>query len=164
MNLFLITEAQIKAAVRVATTADKPRLELRDGGMRGAGRLVVIIRGNGDAAAPTSEFYACWYRDGHRRMSKLGTYPLISLADAGKRFREEFAPASPPAPSPPESPAVSALAEPLSDADMHGGAGHGFHRMPRRSLSGTGAGAPERGLGSSESAMAPLHRRGSEAN
>jgi hypothetical protein len=82
----MITESKIKAALRAATTADKPRLELRDGGMRGAGRLVLIIRGNGDAEAPTSEFYACWYRDGHRRMLKLGSYPTISLAEARKRL------------------------------------------------------------------------------
>jgi hypothetical protein len=98
----MITESKIKVALRAATTADKPRLELRDGGMRGAGRLVLIIRGNGDAEAPTSEFYACWYRDGHRRMSKLGSYPTTSFADARKRFREEF------------TPAISARAEPAS--------------------------------------------------
>jgi soluble lytic murein transglycosylase-like protein len=82
----MITEAQIKAAIRAAA-AGKPRVELRDDGPRGAGRLVLIARGS------TAEWYACWHRDGKRAMSKLGTHPLLSLADARRRFREEFAPA-----------------------------------------------------------------------
>jgi hypothetical protein len=93
----MITEHQIKVAIRAAA-AGKPRVELRDDGPRGAGRLVLIARG------PTAEWYACWHRDGRRQMSKLGTYPLLSLADARKRFREEF------------TPAISAGAEPAGAA------------------------------------------------
>jgi hypothetical protein len=85
----MITESQIKAAVRAAITG-KPRTELHDRGARGAGRLVLTVRRNGDAP-PMAEFYACWYRSGKRVMSKLGSHPAISLADARKRFREEFA-------------------------------------------------------------------------
>jgi hypothetical protein len=86
----MITEAQIKAALRAAASG-KPRAELRDGGGRGAGRLVLIARAK--AASVTAEFYAQWYRDERRVMSKLGGHPAISLTDARKRFREEFAPA-----------------------------------------------------------------------
>jgi integrase len=87
----MITESQIKAAIRAAV-AGKPRTELHDGGARGAGRLVLVIRGKGTSAAPSAEFFAAWYRDGRRVMSKLGSLPSISLANARKRFREEFAP------------------------------------------------------------------------
>jgi hypothetical protein len=87
----MITKSQIKAAVR-ASAAGKSRTELHDRGPRGAGRLVLIIRGKGTGAAPSAEFFACWYRDGRRVLSKLGSHPAISLADARKRFREEFAP------------------------------------------------------------------------
>ena len=52
---------------------------------------MLIVRAK--AATVTTEFYAQWYRDERRVMSKLGSYPIISLADARKRFREEFAPA-----------------------------------------------------------------------
>jgi integrase len=98
----MITESQIKAAIRAA--AGKPRTELHDRGARGAGRLVLVIRGKGTAAAPSAEFFAAWYRSGKRVMSKLGSHPAISLADARKRFREEFAPA------------ISSGAEPTSAA------------------------------------------------
>jgi hypothetical protein len=85
----MITESQIKAGLRAATTAEKRRLELRDsGGPRGAGRLVLIIRGNGEGADPSAEFYACWYRDGHRAMSKsvhTQPYCLGTPASASSR-------------------------------------------------------------------------------
>jgi hypothetical protein len=103
----MITESKIKAAVR-AVENGRPRVELRDGGGRGAGRLVLIVRAK--AATVTTEFYAQWYRDERRVMSKLGSYPIISLADARKRFREEFAPANRPAPSSPAWPPVDGTA------------------------------------------------------
>ena len=70
----MITESQIKAAVRAAV-AGKPRTEIHDRGARGAGRLVLVIRGKGTAAAPSAEFFAAWYRSGKRVMSKLGSFP-----------------------------------------------------------------------------------------
>jgi hypothetical protein len=88
----MITESQIKAAVRAAT-AGKPRTELHDRGARGAGRLILVVRGKGADTTPSAEFFAAWYRSGKRVMAKLGSHPAISLADALKRFREEFAPA-----------------------------------------------------------------------
>src|ERR1700674_1948173 len=87
----MITESQIKAAVRAAV-AGKPRTELHDRGARGAERLLLIIRGKGTGGAPSAEFFAAWYRSGKRVLSQLGSHPPISLADARKRFREEFAP------------------------------------------------------------------------
>jgi hypothetical protein len=44
----MITESKIKAALRRDAAGEKPRLELRDSGPRGAGRLVLIVRVTGD--------------------------------------------------------------------------------------------------------------------
>src|ERR1700730_3301373 len=106
----MITEAQIKAAVRAAAAAN-PRTELHDRGARGAGRLILVIRGKGTAAAPSAEFFAAWYRDGRRGMSKLRSHPAISLTDARKRFREEFAPLSAPAGCPPARPSGDGIGQ-----------------------------------------------------
>jgi hypothetical protein len=50
----------------------------------------------------STEWYAVYYRLGKRTLSKIGNYPTMSLADARKKFREEYAPA------------ISAGAEPAS--------------------------------------------------
>jgi hypothetical protein len=99
----MIVESQIKAAARAAA-GGKARTELHDRGARGAGRLILVVRGKGTATAPSAEFCAAWYRNGRRVMSKLGSFPTISLADARKRFGKEFAPT------------ISAGAEPASAA------------------------------------------------
>jgi hypothetical protein len=104
----MITESQIKAAIR-RVTAGELRIELRDGGPRGAGRLVLVVRKIGNAATPTSEFHAAWHRGGKRFVSKLASYPVLSLAEARKRFREEFAPT------------ISAGGEPASTLRSHSG-------------------------------------------
>lgn len=88
----MITESQIKAALRRVTSGERTRIELRDSGERSAGRLVLIIRNLGKRTV--AEHYAVWHRDRKRLMSKLGGYPLMPLAEARKRFREEFAPGS----------------------------------------------------------------------
>jgi hypothetical protein len=55
----MITESKIKTAIRRVAAGEKPRLELRDSGPRGAGRLVLIVRLTGNRG-PTAEFYAAW--------------------------------------------------------------------------------------------------------
>jgi hypothetical protein len=60
--------------MRSVAGGEKTRIELRDSGARAAGRLLLIIRGNGASTTPTAEFYAAWYRAGRRTMSKLGSY------------------------------------------------------------------------------------------
>jgi hypothetical protein len=107
----MITESKIKAAIRAAASGTKTRIELHDSGARGAGRLVLVVRGNGKNIDPSAEFYARWYRSGKRGMSKLGSYPAIPLRDARKRFLEEFAPASASAPSPPARPLGAGIAK-----------------------------------------------------
>jgi hypothetical protein len=98
----MITDSKIKAALRRVTLGECTRVELRDGGERCAGRLVLVIRAIGKRTV--GEHYAVYHRDQKRRMCKLGSYPTLSLAEARKRFREEFAPA------------ISAGAEPPSAA------------------------------------------------
>jgi integrase len=98
----MITESQIKAAVRRVTAGETPRIDLRDDGERGAGRLALIVRRLGAKVA--TEWYAIYYRDGKRSLSKVGSYPTMALAAARKKFREEYAPA------------ISAGAEPASVA------------------------------------------------
>ena len=87
----MITESQIKAAIRSALTRPKQRIELKDDGERGAGRLAIMVRAH--KGRVSAEWYAVYYRGERRRMAKLGAYPAMSLADARKKFREEYAPA-----------------------------------------------------------------------
>ncbi len=86
----MITENGVKAAIRKAQET-QARLELRDDGERGAGRLVISVRA--PRGKITAEWYAVYFRDGHRRMTKIGSYPALGVADARKRFREDYAPA-----------------------------------------------------------------------
>lgn len=86
----MITESQVKAALRVVGYGERSRIELRDEGERSAGRLMLIVRKTGERTV--AEFYAARHRGGKRAMSKLGSFP-VSLAAARQRFRKEFAPA-----------------------------------------------------------------------
>jgi integrase len=86
----LITESQIKAALRAAPTCGKKSIELKDGGSRGDGRLALIVRPLASQIA--SEWYAVYYRGGKRTMTKIGAYPTLGLAEARKMFRESYAP------------------------------------------------------------------------
>jgi len=86
----MITESQIKAAVRSAPTSGKTK-ELKDDGDRGAGRLALQVRAL--KSKVVAEWYAVYYRSGKRLMTKIGSYPTMGLADARKAFREDFAPA-----------------------------------------------------------------------
>lgn len=87
----MITEAGIKVAIRNAPLSGKAVTELKDDGGRGEGRLALFVRPAKDRV--TSEWYAVWWRDEKRKMAKLGTYPIMGLADARKVFREDYAPA-----------------------------------------------------------------------
>lgn len=97
----MISEATIKSAIKRAAGV-KGAIEVKDGGGRGEGRLCLIVRGSGPGTDKegrpreeriTTEWYAMWWRDGRKRMAKIGSYPALSLADARKEFRESFAPA-----------------------------------------------------------------------
>jgi hypothetical protein len=85
----MITEAAIKAAL-LAAPRIKKTVELKDGGERGAGRLVLAVRPFDSRVV--AEWYAYSYRGGRRTSVKLGTYPTLGLAAGRKLFREKFAP------------------------------------------------------------------------
>jgi integrase len=86
----MITDSQIKSAIRRIAAGEKPRIDLKDDGERGAGRLALVCRRMKTRIA--TEWYAVYYRKGRRALSKVGSYPTMSLADARKRFREDYAP------------------------------------------------------------------------
>jgi hypothetical protein len=96
----MITEAQIRSAIKRIAAGEKTRIDLKDDGERGAGRLALVCRRMKTRIA--TEWYAIYYRKGRRALSKIGSYPTMSLADARKEFREKYAPA------------ISAGAEPSS--------------------------------------------------
>jgi integrase len=85
----MITLGKIDAAVK-RVRASKKRIELRDVGERGGGRLVFIGRSLRGSAR--FEWYAIYHRDNKRRMTKIGTYPALSLADARTAYRNDYAP------------------------------------------------------------------------
>ena len=86
----MITESQIKSAIK-NTTTERRRIELRDEGERCGGRLVLVVRSL--RTSVTCEWYALYHRDSKRRLTKMGTYPALTLGQARARFREEYTPA-----------------------------------------------------------------------
>lgn len=135
----MLTESQIKSALKRLPTAAKKSIELKDGGSRGAGRLAIVIRML--AAGPVAEWYAVAYRDGRRHTAKLGTYPALPLADARKSFTEDYAPsiaAGRDLPSGPHKRIVGAdlpaTIQALFDAYAVTLAGRRSHRTTKRSL------------------------------
>src|SRR3546814_9362473 len=85
----MITDSQIKAAIR-RVKGGTSRVELRDQGVRGSGRLTLIVRGI--KARTICEWYALYYRGGKRCLTKICAYPILSLVEARKRCQEEYAP------------------------------------------------------------------------
>ena len=67
----MITDSQIKSAIKRAKSGNR-RIELRDPGERGGGRLALVVRGLTSHAA--CEWYALYYRDGKRHLVKMGAY------------------------------------------------------------------------------------------
>jgi len=82
----MITEAQIRSAIKKAQADGAKEAWLKDGGTRGDGRLGLRVM-------PTiAEWYAIYYRDAKRRILKIGTYPAVGLADARRKFKEDIGP------------------------------------------------------------------------
>lgn len=86
----MLTEAGIKAAIRHAPGSGRAQTIIKDAGPRGAGRLALVVRPLATRIA--AEWYAVYFRAGKRGLTKIGTYPDISLADAREKFRNEYAP------------------------------------------------------------------------
>jgi len=83
-----LTDGQIKNAIK---RVDKSRKQetLTDGEGRGVGRLVLIIK-----AMPTrvvSNWYAQQWIGNKRRLSKMGDYPHMTLAEARSVFERDYA-------------------------------------------------------------------------
>lgn len=97
----MITDREIQAKLKQCSK-EHPRLELAEKSERGGGRLLLLIRwlescksgpvGEARVGRRVSEWYARYYRNKKRRLTKIGTYPTMSLAAARKLFREEYAP------------------------------------------------------------------------
>jgi integrase len=86
----VLSEATIRATVRNASASGKALVELKDGGGKGEGRLALFVRVA--SGRMTTEWYAVWWRDGKRKLIKIGAYPTTGLSDARKSFREDYAP------------------------------------------------------------------------
>jgi integrase len=86
----MLTEAGIKAAIRHAPASGRAQTVIKDAGPRGAGRLALIVRPLATRVA--SEWYAIYFRQGRKRLTKIGAYPDVTLADAREKFRSEYAP------------------------------------------------------------------------
>ncbi len=82
-----LTDGQIKNALKRVAKAQKPET-LVDGEGRGTGRLILVIKPQ--PTRVTSVFYAQQWREGKRKLKKLGEYPHMSLADAREVFTRDF--------------------------------------------------------------------------
>jgi integrase len=83
-----LTDGTIRQAIR-RVAKSRQQVSLADGGGRGTGRLVLILKPM--PARVTAEWMAQQWRDGKRTKSKIGSYPAISLADARDIFKRDFA-------------------------------------------------------------------------
>lgn len=83
-----LSDGMIRQAIKRVERSRRQTV-LADGGGRGTGRLVLILK-----AMPkrvTAEWMAQQWRDGRRIKSKIGDYPTLSLADAREIFKRDFA-------------------------------------------------------------------------
>lgn len=87
----MLTDSIIKSALRAAPASGGRKTTLTEKGARGDGRLTLVIRATQHRV--TAEWYATFWREGARRMAKIGVYPAMSLAEARAKFRVEYAPA-----------------------------------------------------------------------
>lgn len=77
----MLTDAEIVRAIK--SGANKQLTDKRGTG-RGTGRLVLIVRSG------RAEWYAQQWMNGTKRLSKIGSYPSVSLAKARERFSTEY--------------------------------------------------------------------------
>ena len=95
----MITDRQIKSAV-AAIENGRQRVELRDPGVKGAGRLLLVVRRSKQTpidaqnrATIINEWYAVYHRGGKRKLTKIGSYPDMSLQAARAKFQTDYSPA-----------------------------------------------------------------------
>src|SRR5690349_8191409 len=83
-----LTEGAIRHALKRVEKSRKQEA-LTDGEGRGTGRLVLTLK-----AMPTrvtAEWMAHQWRHGRRTKSKIGSYPAMSLSEARKIFKRDYA-------------------------------------------------------------------------
>lgn len=83
-----LTDGQIRNAIKRVDKSKKQET-LTDGEGKGVGRLILVIK-----PMPTrvvSNWYAQQWIDNKRRLSKMGDYPHLSLADARNVFVRDYA-------------------------------------------------------------------------
>jgi integrase len=83
-----LTDAEIRKVLKRVERSGKQEA-MTDGGGRGTGRLVLVVR-----PMPTrvsAEWMAQQWRDGKRIKAKIGAYPATSLAEARDIFTRDFA-------------------------------------------------------------------------
>ena len=89
----MITDRQVQKAIREAPGSGKKAIELKDPGERGSGRLAMIVRPFGAfVGRVTAEWYAVYYVAGARKTAKLGSYPVMGVAEARRAYSLDWAP------------------------------------------------------------------------
>jgi integrase len=83
-----LTDGAIRRGIKWVEKARKERV-LTDGEGRGTGRLVLVLKPM--PTRVTAEWMAQQWREGRRTKSKIGSYPLMSLANARAIFERDFA-------------------------------------------------------------------------
>lgn len=104
----IITDAALQKALREIKLGQKNGVYLTDPGVRGAGRLMAKIRPG------LVEWYAQRIVGGQRKLSKLGTWPAMSCAQAREAFGAPPAPVLEPAAKPPEKQAKKPAGPPMA--------------------------------------------------
>lgn len=89
----MITDAQIKAAIKSVTT----ETVLNDGGNgRGTGSLKLVVRRLADETT-SAVWFVHWKKNGRRSKKAIGRYPTLNAKDARAKFNADYSgqPASP---------------------------------------------------------------------
>ena len=85
----MITQSQIDGAFRRAAALPVgKKIEIKDDGEQGAGRLALILRRGKNEV--TAHWFALWWRSGRRQYTKIKSYSEMSLKEARAAFRAEY--------------------------------------------------------------------------
>ena len=85
----MITQSQIDGAFRRAAALPVgKKIEIKDDGEQGAGRLALILRRGKNEV--TAHWFALWWRSGRRQYTKIKSYSEMSLKGARAAFRAEY--------------------------------------------------------------------------
>lgn len=87
----MLTDKEIQKKFRECSK-DQPRREIAEKSERGGGRLLLLVRWNENKSdsrrtGAVAEWYAKYYRNGKRRLTKIGSYPKMPLAEPSNTKR-----------------------------------------------------------------------------